>query len=71
MSDDTIPTIPPAPATFPMTCQEAHEMGLIIGKMAPLNAEMDRLTQKVCARLGLAIGTRLNADPQRGVYTVG
>lgn len=70
MSDDTIPTVPRAPETFPMTCQEAHQIGTLQAQMAQLNAAFDALGAQACARLGLAIGTRLNADPQRGIYTV-
>lgn len=67
------PKILPAtsPVEFPMSPQEAHQIGMLQAQQAALNAAFDALGAQACARLGLAIGTKLHADPQRGVYTVG
>lgn len=60
-----------APVELPMSPQEAHQIGTLQAQQAALNAAFDALGAQACARLGLAIGTKLHADPQRGVYTVG
>lgn len=67
------PKILPAtsPVELPMSPQEAHQIGTLQAQQAALNAAFDALGAQACARLGLAIGTKLHADPQRGVYTVG
>lgn len=64
-------TPPAASTSHPMSPQEAHQIGTLQAQQAALNAAFDALGAQACARLGLAVGTKLHADPRRGVYTVG